>query len=346
MTPSQTVKFGEPLCLENGKVLPELEISYHTYGTLNPDHDNVIWICHAFTANSDAVDWWPGMVGPGLTFDTSRYFVVCANILGSCYGTTGPLSINPATGEPYYLDFPMVTIRDMVNAHERLREHLQIKGIHTIVGGSVGGQQSLEWCIMNPTLIKHLLIIATSAVFSPWGIAINESQRMALTADPSFYERKKDAGQNGLAAARSIALLSYRNQNTYNKTQSETDINKYDDFKASSYQQYQGQKLIRRFSAHSYWYLTKALDSHNVGRNRGGIEAALASVKAHTLYVAISSDLLFTPEEVKSHIKYTPGAEYHEIDSLYGHDGFLLENEKLDQAIKSFYKRKSCCHAE
>ena len=346
MTTSQTVKFGEPLCLENGKILPELEICYHTYGTLNPDHDNVIWICHAFTANSDAIDWWPGMVGPGLTFDTAKYFVVCANILGSCYGTTGPTSINPSTGEPYYLDFPMVTIRDMVNAHERLRKHLQIKGIHTIVGGSVGGQQSLEWCIMNPNLIKHLLIIATSAVFSPWGIAINESQRLALTADPSFYERKADAGQQGLVAARSIALLSYRNQRTYNQTQAETDPNKFDNFKASSYQQYQGQKLIKRFSAHSYWYLTKALDSHNVGRNRGGIEVALASVKAHTLYVAISSDLLFTPEEVKSHVSFTPGAEYYEIDSLYGHDGFLLENEKLDFAIKSFYQRKSYCHAE
>jgi len=338
MTTSHCIKFGEPFALENGSVLPELEICYHTYGTLNADADNVVWICHAFTANSDAADWWPGMVGPGLTFDTSKFFVVCANILGSCYGTTGPTSINPLTGEPYFLDFPIVTIRDMANAHEKLKDYLKIKSIHTIVGGSVGGQQALEWCIMKPNLIKHLLVFVTSAAFSPWGIAINESQRLALTADPTFTERRLDAGQKGLAAARSIALLSYRNQQTYNATQAETDPDKMDHFKASSYQQYQGQKLVRRFNAHAYWYMTKALDSHNVGRNRGGIEAALATIKAHTLYVSISSDLLFPPQEVKPNVALTPGAQYHEIESLYGHDGFLLENEKLDQTIKAFYQ--------
>ena len=278
------------------------------------------------------------MIGPGLTFDTSKYFVVCANILGSCYGTTGPTSINPITGEPYFLDFPIVTIRDMVNAHEKLKDYLKIKSIHTIVGGSVGGQQALEWCIMNPYLIKHLLVFVTSAKFSPWGIAINESQRMALAADPTFYERRLDAGQVGLAAARSIALLSYRNQQTYNATQSETDLDKIDHFRASSYQQYQGQKLVRRFNAHSYWYMTKALDTHNVGRNRGGIEKALATIKAHTLYVSISSDLLFPPQEVKPNVALTPGAQYNEIESLYGHDGFLLETEKLDRIIKAFYQ--------
>lgn len=338
MTTSHCIKFGEPFALENGSVLPELEICYHTYGTLNAEADNVVWICHAFTANSDAADWWPSMVGTGLTFDTAKYFVVCANILGSCYGTTGPTSINPLTGEPYFLDFPVVTIRDMANAHEKLKNYLKIKSIHTIVGGSVGGQQAMEWCIMKPDLIKHLLVFVTSAAFSPWGIAINESQRLALTADPTFTERRLDAGQKGLAAARSIALLSYRNQQTYNATQAETDPDKMDHFKASSYQQYQGQKLVRRFNAHAYWYMTKALDSHNVGRNRGGIEAALATIKAHTLYVSISSDLLFPPQEVKPNVALTPGAQYHEIESLYGHDGFLLENEKLDQTIKAFYQ--------
>ncbi|MFO7827832.1 MAG: homoserine O-acetyltransferase [Bacteroidales bacterium] len=319
--------------LENGQSLHDIQIAYHTAGNLNQAKDNVIWVCHALTANSDVAEWWPNMVGDGLLFDTNKYFIICANFLGSCYGTTGPLSINPKTGKPYYHEFPLITIRDMVSAHELLRKHLGIPKIFMITGGSIGSFQALEWSIMNPSLIEHLVFLVSGASASPWNIAINESQRLAINADPTFKNNHETAGLAGLKAARSIALLSYRNAATYNKTQQDTE-EKLDHFRAISYQQYQGDKLVKRFNAYSYYTITKAFDTHNVGRKRGGIEKALSLVKAKTLLIAISSDILFFPDEIRALQKSIPNAEYIEIDSLYGHDGFLIETEKLTKIIK------------
>lgn len=323
--------------LENGQVLPETDICYHTWGALNDSRDNVIWVCHAFTANSDAERWWPGMIGPGCLWDPAEYFIVCANILGSCYGTTGPLSVNPATGEPWHLDFPSITVRDVVGLHEVLRDHLGITGIHTVVGGSVGAQQAMEWAIMNPSLINHLILIAANARYLPWGIAFNETQRMALTADPTFYERSKSAGEKGLKAARAAAMLSYRNHTIYNTTQAEEDQELTDNFKASSYLQYQGEKLVSRFHAHSYFTLTKLLDTHNVGRGRGGVEDALALIRAKTLVVGIDTDILFPTPEQKFLASHIPGARYVEMQSIYGHDGFLVEITTLIKIVREFY---------
>lgn len=327
-----------PFALESGIVLPELKIEYRAFGRLNAAGDNVLWVCHALTASAEVQSWWPGFVGPGFIYDPEHYFIVCANILGSCYGTSGPIEVNPETSKPYFSDFPQITIRDMVKAHEVLRAHLGIKSIHTCIGGSLGGQQALEWAIEKPSLIKHLVLMATNAFHSPWGIAFNEAQRMALIADPTYKDHHLKAGQAGLRAARAMALLSYRSYETYNLTQKEEDAQKTDHYKASSYQQYQGDKLVNRFHAHSYWILSKAMDSHHIGRGRSSVEAALATVQSRTLVVAISSDVLFPPCEQQLLAEHIPAAQYQEIESMYGHDGFLIEAQKISQLLREFYQ--------
>lgn len=309
------------LVLENGTHLTEVEVAYCTYGALNAERNNIIYVCHALTANAEVADWWPNMVGKGLVFDTSKYFVVCANILGSCYGTTGPGTTNPETGQPYVSSFPHVTVRDLVSVHQLLAKHLQLQKIKLLCGGSLGGQQALEWSIIEPDFIEQLFVIATNAKHSPWGIAFNETQRMALQCE------------NGLETARAIAMLSYRNYNTYLHTQSE-EGDGYDNFRAASYQRYQGEKLRKRFNADSYYTLSKTMDSQNVGRGRTSVENALSLITAKTLSVGISSDILFPPTEQKFIAEHIPGAVYAEIDSLYGHDGFLIETETITKLIK------------
>jgi homoserine O-acetyltransferase len=327
----------QPFALENGVVLSSLEIAYHTYGKLNEEKNNVIWVCHALTANSEVFDWWPGLFGEKDFFNPEEHFIVCANNLGSCYGTTGPLTHNVDFNGALYSYFPNITIRDMVNAHDLLRQHLGIEKIHTVIGGSQGGQQALEWNIKSPELFNNLVLVATNAQHSPWGIAFNESQRLAIKADRTYYSNNPEGGQKGLSAARSIALLSYRNYNTYVETQKETDLDKNDNYHAASYQRYQGEKLVKRFNAYSYVALSKAMDSHNVGRGRGSVEKALAQVKAKTLVIGVSSDLLFPPNEQKFLADHIPAASYATIDSFYGHDGFLIETAKLTQELKKFF---------
>ena len=329
----------EDFPLESGEFLPGIDIAYHTYGNFNPEKNNVVWVCHAFTANSDVFDWWKGLFGDGCLYNPDDYFIVCANKIGSCYGSTGPLSINPGTGRPWYHDFPEITIRDLVNAHEVLRSHLGITRIHTVLGGSTGGHQALEWGIMNPGLHTHLVCIANHAKASPWSIAFSQSQRLAIEADRTWKESRPDAGAKGLLAARSIALLSYRNYQTYLATQSEDDDEKTSGFKAMSYQTYQGEKLLRRFNAYSYMRLLNTLDSHNTGRKRESVEKALATIRAKTLVVGISSDFLFPVREQLFLTEHIPGATFSGIESLYGHDGFLIETEKLASAFTRFYGR-------
>jgi homoserine O-acetyltransferase len=319
--------------------LPGLEIAYHTYGHLNPDKSNVVWVCHALTANSDVMDWWPGLFGEKALFNPEEHFIICANILGSAYGTSNPISINPRTEEPYFLSFPEFSIRDIVKVHQLLAKHLSIEQIDMLVGGSLGGQQALEWAIAEPEKINKLIVLASNAKHSPWGIAFNESQRLAIAADPTFYKSQLNGGNAGLKAARSLALLSYRNYKTYAVTQADDDPQKRDSFNASSYQNYQGQKLVNRFNAYSYWCLTKAMDSHNVARNRISLENALGRIKAKSLIIAISSDILFPPEEQRFLYRNIPGAAFAEVESLFGHDGFLIETEALSKIIHSFLKQ-------
>lgn len=331
-------KYNKVFQLEGGASLPRLEIAYHTYGTLNKEKNNVIWVSHALTANSDVFDWWKGLFGDNDFFNPKEHFIVCANNLGSCYGTTGPLSINPDTIQPWFSYFPHITTRDQAYVLDLLREHLGITKIHTLIGGSQGAQIAQEWSLLKPELVENLVLIATNAKHSPWGVAFNESQRLAVKADRTYYSNTEDGGQKGLAAARSIALLSYRNYHTYHHTQQETNHNKMNDFASSSYQRYQGEKLVKRFNAYSYVRLSEAMDAHNVARNRTeSPEHALSTIKAKTLVVAISSDLLFPPSEQEFLAKHIPDAQFKIIDSFYGHDGFLLETKQLTNLLKEFY---------
>jgi homoserine O-acetyltransferase len=342
---NKNFKYNDTITLESGELLHGFQLNYSTLGKLNADKSNVIWVCHALTANSDVVSWWDGMIGDGALFDPSKHFIICANILASCYGSTGPLDINPQTHKQYFLDFPQITIRDMVQALNILREDLGITKIQTLIGGSLGGQQAMEWAIIHPNLIENLVLLATNAQHSPWGIAFNESQRLAIMADPTWKDEHAEAGRAGLKAARAAALLSYRNYEAYWRTQSDTDIEKTDHYKAQSYQQYQGDKLVSRFNVHSYWYLTKAMDSHHVGRSRGGVENALAQIKAKTLVIGIISDILFPVEEQKRLAELIPNGVYVEIDSFYGHDGFLIETKEIVSIINDFYHSSIKAHA-
>lgn len=334
----EVYKYNKEFKLESGEILDGLEIAYSIYGKLNERKDNVVWVSHALTGSSDVFDWWKGLFGENDLFNPEDHYIICPNILGSHYGTTNPLSKNPETGESFYLTFPMITIRDMVGAHSLLADHLGLSQIGLLIGGSLGGQQAVEWAIREPKRIKKLVLIATNALHSPWGIAFNESQRLALCSDQTFYSNTSDGGKKGLKAARSIALLSYRSYETYGTSQQEVSNDKTDNFKASSYQNYQGEKLVNRFNAYSYWYLSKAMDSHHVGRNRGSVEDALNSIQAKTLVVAITSDILFPPEEQKFLAKHITDARFIEISSFYGHDGFLIETEILTKEIGNFLK--------
>ncbi|WP_320017787.1 homoserine O-acetyltransferase [Labilibaculum manganireducens] len=326
----------EGLQLESGECLKELELTYHTYGEYDPQRNNVIWVCHALTANSDVFDWWEGLFGENDFFNPKDYFIVCDNTLASCYGSTGPLSKNPDNGQAYYHDFPQLTVRDLVGAHEILRKHLKIERIHMMIGSSLGGMQAMEWAYLLNGKLDNLVILASNAKHSPWGIAFNESQRMSIEVDPTWKESNDEAGLNGMRVARSIALLSYRTYSTYDHSQQENEEGKTDHYRASSYQRYQGEKLARRFNAYSYWHLSKIMDSHNIGRGRNGLVSALNEIKSRTLVIGVNSDQIFPIQEQRFIADNIPNAEFLEINSIYGHDGFLLEQEQLTEVLKTF----------
>ncbi|MDR1984188.1 MAG: homoserine O-acetyltransferase [Prevotellaceae bacterium] len=338
------LKYDKPFTFECGKTIGGLDICYHT-GSQYSEDKKVIWICHALTANSNPEEWWNLLVGKDKFFDTEKYFIICVNMLGSCYGSSGPSSVDITAKDKnkstnlYLLDFPEVSVRDIVEAHKIVKNHIGIKKIDLIIGGSIGGFQALEWSISEPDLFQYSVLIACNARVSPWGTAFNESQRMAILADNTFCEQKNiKGGEKGLEAARSTALLSYRSYEGYGITQKEENADTLFANKACSYQQYQGKKLSGRFDAYSYYYLSKSIDSHNVGRKRGGVENALSAVKAKTICIGIGSDVLFPVEEQKFLAKHIRNAEYFEITSQFGHDGFLLEWEQIQNILSKVCK--------
>lgn len=339
----QTFTSKEIFHLESGKSLPQLHLAYHTFGEFNTDKSNVVWVFHALTANSNPVEWWSGIVGEGCIINPQQYFIICVNMPNSCYGSIGPLDVNPLTNEPYYQTFPMFSTRDMIRAYQLLQKHLSIKKIYMGIGGSMGGQQLLEWAIEQPELFEYIVPIATNAQHSPWGIAFNKSQRMCIENDATWKQKKADAGINGMKTARSLALISYRHYQAYTETQTGVvdDSLPIDEqvFKAETYQAYQGQKLANRFNAFSYWFLTKAMDTHNVGRGRKSVINALKSIQAKALVISIKTDILFPIQEQEFLVAHIPNAELTIINSHYGHDGFLLEHEKITLLLKSFLKR-------
>ena len=302
--------FLDDFAFEAGGRLERVKVVYHT----SPERrGRVVWICHALTANSDPEDWWPEMVGPGKFFDTERDYIVCVNMLASPYGSSGPASVDPVTGRPYFFDFPAVTVRDMVAAMTAVRRELAIERIDLLVGSSIGGFQAVEWAVSEPDLFD----------------------RMALEADATFRPAASLAGgAAGLRCARAQALISYRCFEGYGLTQAEPDDDTLFASRAASYERYQGEKLVRRgFDAYSYYYLCNAVDSHNVGRGRGGVAAALCRIRAKTVVASIDTDCIFPPAEIEAWASSIPGAVYKRLTSSFGHDGFLLETEQLKQLL-------------
>lgn len=316
---------------EAGGHLDGLEVVYHSSRPTYSPGEKVIWICHALTANSNPQDWWPELIGEGKLIDTERYFIVCVNMLCSPYGSSGPASTDPATGKPYRFDFPRTTVRDMISATIAVRKHLGIESVDLLIGSSIGGFQAIEWAVTEPDIFKNAIFIATAPRVSPWLTAQAEAQKMALEADRSFRDSDGlDGGAAGLRCARAQALITYRCYEGYRLTQSEKDDDVLFADRAASYERYQGDKLVQRhFDAYSYYYLCDALDSHNVGRGRGGVAAALGRISAAATVVSVDSDGIFPPAEAERWYTAIPGADYHVISSGFGHDGFLLENKQL-----------------
>ncbi len=329
----------EPFALESGATLPSLTVAYHTFGQLSPARDNAVWVMHALTANSDVADWWPHTVESGKFLDPEKHYVVCANVIGSCYGSSGPLRPFAEGAAPMYEDFPDLTVRDMVNAHKLLMAHLGIAQIDTIIGSSLGGFQALEWLVDSPDVARRAVLCATDFQCRPWLAAINKAMYMAIEADPTFGEHRADAARKGLEAARAIALLSYRSYSAYDSTQADPP-GRENPFqrRVHSYQAYQGKKLADRFDVYSYLRMCRSSDTHDVSRGRGTMAEALGRVKAKCLVVAISSDILFPPSYHKELSEMLPDARLEIIESEFAHDGFLIEHEKLDRIIQNFYK--------
>lgn len=334
-----TFHFNDVFELESGEKLSSFQLKFTTVGSLNEERTNAVWVCHALTGSSDFTDWWGGLFSPDGPFDPSKHFIICANLLGGCYGSTGPLSSVPNSNRNYYHDFPVLTNRDVVRAFDLLRLELKVRRVHAIIGGSLGGQQVLEWAILQPQIFDHIIPIACNAFHSPWGIAFNEAQRLAIEADPTWKQNETRAGMEGLKAARAIGMISYRHYNTYAETQAEKTTDKIDNFRAATYQRYQGEKLANRFNAFTYWLLSKMMDSHNVGRKRASVEASLRQIQAKALIIGIETDILFPVAEQELLARHIPNAHLELITSNYGHDGFLVEFDQLKKIITQYLNK-------
>ncbi len=341
------------LRLESGESLKQVTVAYETYGHLNPSKDNAILICHALTGSAHAAGlhdretipgWWDPLIGPGKSIDTHKYYVICANVLGGCYGTTGPISINPDTGRQYRLSFPRYTIRDMVTLQARLLERLGVTALKSVIGGSMGGMQVLEWAAMYPEMVSSIVPIATGARHSAWAIGLNEVARRAITSDPNWQQGDYPPHQqpeSGLGLARAIAMLSYRSfdsleakfgRQRVTEARAMTDVS----FEIESYLSYQGVKLVERFDANTYLYITKAMDDYDLAEGRGRLRDVLNAMTMPALVMGISSDVLYPEVEQKELVEQLPNASYHRINSPHGHDAFLIEFPQLAAQLRRF----------
>jgi len=352
----------DSLPLQRGGQFGPVTVAYETWGKLNAEGDNAILITHALTGSSHAHDvdhpddtkvaWWNPLIGPGRFLDTSRYFVICSNILGGCYGTTGPSSIDPGTGHPYGIRFPVITIRDMVEAQRKLIDHLGVRQIAMVAGGSIGGQQALEWAVAYPELVQKAIVVAATAALTAQAIAFSEVGRQAILADPGWQGGDYLPGQGpnaGLSIARMLAMITYQSEEGMElrfarhpaRQQNVTTPSGFADlserFDIEGYLYYQGQSLVKRFDANSYLYISRAMDLYDVSEGYPSIEDALSRLRGKALFIGIRSDFLFPAARVRwlaNKVRAAGGnAIYAELDSPHGHDAFLKECKQMTDAL-------------
>ncbi len=344
---------GDPLKLELGGELAQVALAFETYGELNARGDNAILICHALTGSGHAAGrtdreevpgWWDPLIGPGKAIDTRRYFVISSNVLGGCYGSTGPSSLDPETGRPYALDFPRYTVRDMVEAQRRLVDRLGVRSLAAVVGGSMGGMQVLEWAAMVPERVRAIAPIAIGPRHSAWAIGLNEVARRAITSDPDWQGGGYPQGrqpERGLGLARAIAMLSYRSFDSLEqkfgreRTAATSDLLGMS-FEIESYLDYQGVKLVQRFDANTYLYLTRAMDDYDVAAGRDKVGKVLGRMTMPALVMGIASDVLYPEAEQRALAEALPHSTYATIRSPHGHDAFLIEFPQVAAHLRRF----------
>jgi homoserine O-acetyltransferase len=355
---TSTFTLAAPLLLESGASLFPVQIAYETYGTLNFEKSNAILVCHALTGDAHAAGhhgdesrpgWWDGVIGPGKAFDTDRYFVICSNVLGGCKGTTGPASIDPDTGKPYGTSFPVVTIRDMVNAQKALIDHLGISQLFAVAGGSMGGMQVLQWMVTYPSMVRKAIAIAATGSSTPQQIAFNEVGRKAITADPAWCGGDyygKECPVKGLSLARMVAHITYLSDASmhtkFGRALQDREFRGFDfetEFQVESYLHHQGTTFTKRFDANSYLYLTKAVDYFDLSQDDSLI-SGLASTKATVMIISVTSDWLYPPYQSQEIVSALSANEcdvhYCELRSQFGHDAFLIETGQLNYSIGRF----------
>lgn len=334
--------FDNDFITESGDCIPSPTLAYQTWGELNGDKTNAILICHALTGNADAADWFSGLFDERSFIDLEEHYVICINHPGSCYGSVGPTSVNPETGKIYKADFPELTIRDIVRLEQGLLDELDIQEIELIIGGSMGGMIALEFCVMDDR-IQSACLIATSKSHSAWAIGISEAQRIAIKADRNWndgYYTDDRFPSDGLTAARSMAMITYRSPQNYDQKFARNWNIQKNKFEVESYLKYQGEKLVNRFDANSYIILSKAMDTHDIARGRGTAKTVLSRIQIPVLIIGIDSDILYPIKEQIELAELIPGSTFKEIKSKFGHDGFLIEFKQMNYLISNFLNQE------
>jgi homoserine O-acetyltransferase len=324
--------------LETGEVLRDVEIAYRTWGKPENAAEHAILICHALTGSADVEAWWPNIIGAGKTFDPAVDYIVCANILGSCYGTTGPVSYKPGTYSRFQADFPRVSVRDMVELQRVLLDELGVAHLELVTGPSLGGMQALEWALMYPERVGSIVPIGVGGCHSAWCIGISEAQRAAIAADPNWkdgYYSDENPPEKGLAAARMMAVCTYRSWQSFDERFGR-ERRTTDAYQVQSYLRHQGEKINDRFDANTYVTLTHAMHTHDLSRGRGDYPDVLRAIEQPALVVSVSSDALYPPEEQRYLAEHLPNSQYEVLDCAHGHDGFLIETEALGEMIVEF----------
>lgn len=335
---TQLIRIAGEFVLENGASLNDIVIAYRTWGNIENADTNAILICHALTGSADVDAWWPNIIGAGKAFDPAHDYIICSNILGSCYGTTGPASTRPDGNDRYRADFPRISVRDMVALQKQLLESLGVSRIELVTGPSLGGMQALEWAVSYPEMVASIVPIGVGGRHSAWCIGVSEAQRAAIAADPNWnngYYSDESPPTRGLAAARMMAVCTYRSWTSFD-TRFSRDERTDGLYEVQSYLQHQGEKINERFDANTYVTLTHAMHSHDLARGRGQYSDVLRAIELPTLVVSVSTDALYPPEEQQVLARHLPNAAYEILDSAHGHDGFLIETHALGNMIRRF----------